>query len=158
MLSRIRVEGGTDKQQTIFYTALYHSLLMPTVFNDVNGDYLGFDGQVHRASGFTYYTDMSLWDTFRTTHPLYSLIAPREQRDMVVSLVEMAKQGGYLPRWPSGNGYTNSMFGTPADIMITETYLKGIRDFDVKTAYQAMRKTALGPTEQLALFGPGRDR
>ena len=91
---------------------------------------------------------MSLWDTFRTTHPLYTLIAPREQRDMVVSLVEMAKQGGYLPRWPSGNGYTNSMFGTPADIMITETYLKGIRDFDVETAYQAMRKTALGPTNR----------
>jgi predicted alpha-1,2-mannosidase len=145
ILSRLRVEGGTDKEQTIFYTALYHSLLMPTVFNDVNGDYLGFDGQVHRASGFTYYTDMSLWDTFRTTHPLYMLIAPREQRDMVVSLVEMSKQGGYLPRWPSGNGYTNSMFGTPADIMITETYLKGIRDFDVKAAYQAMRKSALGP-------------
>lgn len=144
MLSRIRVEGGTEKQQTIFYTSLYHSLLMPTAFNDVNGDYLGFDGAVHQASGFTYYTDMSLWDTFRTTHPLYMLIAPREQRDMVVSLVEMAKQGGYLPRWPSGNGYTNSMFGTPADIMITETYLKGIRDFDVETAYQAMRKTALG--------------
>jgi predicted alpha-1,2-mannosidase len=153
MLSRIRVEGGTDKQQTIFYTALYHSLLMPTVFNDVNGDYLGFDGQVHHASGFTYYTDMSLWDTFRTTHPLYMLIAPREQRDMVVSLVEMSKQGGYLPRWPSGNGYTNSMFGTPADVMITETYLKGIRDFDVKSAYQAMRKTALGPPTKSSFSG-----
>lgn len=146
MLGRIRVEGGSAKQQTIFYTGLYHSLLMPTTFDDVNGDYIGFDNKTHRASGFTFYTDMSLWDTFRTTHPLYMLIAPREQRDMVVSLVEMAKQGGYLPRWPSGNGYTNSMFGTPADIMITETWLKGIRDFDVETAYQAMRKTALGPT------------
>ena len=153
MLSRIRVEGGTEKQQTIFYTALYHSLLMPTAFNDVNGDYLGFDGHVHRANGFTYYTDMSLWDTFRTTHPLFTLIAPREQRDMVVSLVEMAKQGGYLPRWPSGNGYTNSMFGTPADIMISETYLKGIHDFDVETAYQAMRKTARGPTSQSRFSG-----
>ncbi len=146
-LSRIRIEGGTRKERTIFYTALYHSLQMPTIFSDVNGDYLGFDGKVHRASGFTYYTDLSLWDTFRTTHPLDALIAPREQRDMVVSLVEMARQGGYLPRWPSGNGYTNSMFGTPADIVIAETYLKGIRDFDVETAYQAMRKTALGPTK-----------
>jgi predicted alpha-1,2-mannosidase len=153
MLSRIRIEGGTDKQQTIFYTALYHSVQMPTVFNDVNGDYLGFDGKVHRASGFTYYTDMSLWDTFRTTHPLYMLIAPREQRDMVLSLVEMSKQGGYLPRWPSGNGYTNSMFGTPADVMITETYLKGIRDFDVQAAYAAMRKTALGPTVKSRFSG-----
>ncbi|MBI2827536.1 MAG: glycoside hydrolase family 92 protein [Planctomycetia bacterium] len=145
-LSLVRLEGGTDQQRAIFYTGLYHSFLMPTVFNDANGEYVGFDGQVHQASGFTYYTDMSLWDTFRTVHPLYTLIAPREQRDMVVSLVEMAKQGGYLPRWPSGTGYTNSMFGTPADMVVAEAYLKGIRDFDVETAYQAMRKTALGPT------------
>ncbi len=151
-LSLARVEGGTEKQQRIFYTGLYHSFVMPTVFNDVNGDYLGFDGQVHRATGFTYYTDMSLWDTFRTIHPLYTLMAPREQRDMVVSLVEMARQGGYLPRWPSGSGYTNSMFGTPADIVIADTYLKGIRDFDVETAYQAMCKTALGPTSPGARF------
>ena len=151
-LSRIRIDGGTVEQQTIFYTALYHSLGMPTVFNDVNGEYLGFDGAIHQAAGFTYYTDMSLWDTFRTTHPLFTMILPGRQRDMVVSLVEMAKQGGYLPRWPSGSGYTNSMFGTPADIMITDTYLKGIRDFDVETAYQAMKKTALGPTPPGAPF------
>jgi predicted alpha-1,2-mannosidase len=143
-LSTIRVDGGTDKERTIFYTALYHSLQMPTAFGDAHGDYLGFDGKVHQAPGFTYYTDMSLWDTFRTTHPLFTLIAPREQRDMVVSLVEMARQGGYLPRWPCGNGYSNSMFGTPADMVIAEAYLKGIRDFDVETAYQAMRKAALG--------------
>ncbi len=151
-LARIRIEGGTDEQQAIFYTALYRSFAMPTMFNDVNGEYLGFDGRVHHASGFTYYTDMSLWDTFRTTHPLYTMIAPQEQRDMVVSLVEMAKQGGYLPRWPSGAGYTNSMFGTPADMVIAETWLKGIRDFDVEAAYQAMRKTALGPTPPGAPF------
>ena len=88
---------------------------------------------------------MSLWDTFRTVHPLFNLIARREQRDMVVSLVKMAEQGGYLPRWPSGAGYTGSMFGTPADIVIAESYLKGIQDFDVESAYGFMRKTALGP-------------
>lgn len=151
-LALVRIEGGTDEQQTIFYTGLYHSFLMPTIFNDANGEYLGFDGQVHQASGFSYFTDMSLWDTFRTVHPLYCLIAPREQRDMVVSLIEMARQGGYLPRWPSGSGYTNSMFGTPADMVIADTYLKGIRDFDVDAAYQAMRKTALGPTPPGAPF------
>src|SRR5215472_7238017 len=80
---------------------------MPTVFQDVNGEYLGFDRQIHRAAGFDYYTDMSLWDTFRTVHPLFNLIARREQRDMIISLVKMAEQGGYLPRWPSGGGYTN---------------------------------------------------
>jgi predicted alpha-1,2-mannosidase len=145
-LTKIRVEGGTRQQRTIFYTGLYHALTMPTVFNDVNGEYVGFDKRVHRAEGFRYFTDLSLWDTFRTVHPLFILIAPSDQRDMVVSLVEMAKQGGYLPRWPSGAGYSNSMFGTPADMVVAETYLKGIRDFDVETAYQAMRKTALGPT------------
>lgn len=152
-LGRIRVTGGSDKEQTIFYSALYHSFLMPSVFSDVNGDYLGFDGKVHRATGFQFYTDMSLWDTFRTTHPLYTLIAPAEHRDMLVSLTEMAKQGGYLPRWPSGNGYTNSMFGTPADIVVAEAYLKGIRGFEVEVAYEAMRKTALGPTRNSRFSG-----
>jgi predicted alpha-1,2-mannosidase len=146
-LSSICVEGGTDDQKTIFHTALYRAFQMPTVFNDASGDYLGFDKQVHTAQGFRYFTDMSLWDTFRTTHPLYTLIAPDDQRDMMVSLVTMAEQGGgWLPRWPSGNGYTNSMFGTPADMAVTEAYLKGIRDFDIETAYKAMKATALAPT------------
>ena len=143
--ARVQVAGGTDRQRVIFRTALYHSLQMPTVFNDVNGDYLGFDRQIHKAEGFDYYTDMSLWDTFRTVHPLLNLIAPREQTDMLKSLLKMAEQGGYLPRWPAGGGYTGSMFGTPADIVITESYLKGLRGFDAEAAYQFMRKTALGP-------------
>lgn len=144
-LGRVQLEGGTDQQRTQFYTALYRALNMPTTFSDVNGQYLGFDQRVHITEGFTYYTDMSLWDTFRTTHPLYTLLYPDRQREMVISLVEMSKQGGYLPRWPSGSGYTNSMFGTPADLVIAETYLKGIQDFDVQTAYQKMKSTALGP-------------
>lgn len=143
--ARVQVFGGSPRQRVIFRTALYHSFQMPTVFQDVTGEYQGFDRRTHQAADFTYYTDMSLWDTFRTVHPLYNLIARREQRDMVVSLVKMAEQGGYLPRWPSGGGYTNSMFGTPADIVIAESYLKGIRDFDVDLAYGFMKKTALGP-------------
>ena len=145
-LSLIRIDGATDAQRTIFYTALYRSFQMPTLFNDVNGEYIGFDKQVHQAEGFRYFTDLSLWDTFRTLHPLYNMIAPADQRDMMVSLVRMAKEGGWLPRWPSGNGYTGSMLGTPADMTITEAWLKGIRDFDVEFAYQSMRNTALGPT------------
>jgi predicted alpha-1,2-mannosidase len=144
-LARIQVFGGSVKQRMIFRTALYHSLQMPTAFQDVTGDYLGFDRRIHQAAGFNYYTDMSLWDTFRTVHPLFNLIARGEQRDMIVSLVKMAEQGGYLPRWPSGGGYTNSMFGTPADIVIAESYLKGIQDFEVESAYGFMRKTAFGP-------------
>ena len=143
-LATIKIEGATDDQKHIFYTALYHSLQMPTIFNDVNGDYLGFDKKIHQTSDFNYYTDLSLWDTFRTIHPLYTLIAPTEQRNMMVSLVKMCEQGGALPRWPSGGGYTGSMLGASADIVITESYLKGIKNFDAETAYQAMRKAALG--------------
>lgn len=156
-LNRIQISGGTPKQRTIFRTALYHSLQMPTQFDDANGDYLGFDKQIHRAEGFHYYTDMSLWDTFRTTHPLYNLIARSEQRDMLHSLLKMAEQGGYLPRWPSGGGYTNSMFGTPADIVITESYLKGIRDFDVEAAFECMKKTASGPVPRGSPFSGRAD-
>ncbi len=155
-LSLIKTQGGTEKQKTIFYTALYRVFQMPTVFNDANGRYLGFDRKVHQAEGFQYFTDLSLWDTFRTVHPLYTLIAPKDQRDMVVSLIKMLEQGGWLPRWPSGHGYSNSMLGTPADIVIAETYLKGIRDFDVEKAYQAMRQTALAPTPSGAAFS-GRE-
>jgi predicted alpha-1,2-mannosidase len=155
-LSRIQIDGGDESDQTIFYTALYRSLTMPTIFNDVNKQYTGFDGQVHQADGFDYYTDMSLWDTFRTTHPLFTLITPKRHRDMVVSLVKMAEQGGNLPRWPSGTGYTNSMFGAPAEIAIAEAYLKGIRDFDVDTAYRVMRKAALEPAPKDAAYSGRR--
>ncbi|MBX3422075.1 MAG: GH92 family glycosyl hydrolase [Pirellulaceae bacterium] len=155
-LAKGRVAGGNDQQQTIYYTALYRALNMPTTFSDVDGSYLGFDKQVHQADGFNYYTDMSLWDTFRTTHPLYTLLYQQQQRDMVVSLVQMSRHGGYLPRWPSGSGYTNSMFGTPADLVIAETYLKNIRDFDVHAAYAAILRTADQPTPPGARFS-GRE-
>lgn len=142
-LNRIQIQGGTPEQQEIFYTALYRNFQVPTTFNDVNGEYRGFDKAVHVAEGFTYYTDFSLWDTFRTTHPLYNLIARDEECDMMMSLLEMAKAGGSFPRWPAGCGYTGSMFGTPADMAVTEAYLKGIRDFDIETSYAILRRTAL---------------
>ncbi len=151
-LSLISLQGGSKKQRSIFYTALYRTFQMPTVFNDANGDYLGFDQKVHRVDDYQYFTDLSLWDTFRTVHPLYTLIAPRDQRNMMVSLVKMLEQGGWLPRWPAGAGYSNSMLGTPADIVIADTYLKGIRDFDIQKAYQGMRITALGPTPKGSAF------
>ena len=158
MLSSVQIEGGTDAEQTIFYTALFRALTMPTTFSDVNGDYLGFDKRHHRADGFQYYTDMSLWDTFRTAHPLYTLLFPQRHRDMLVSLVLMATQGGgTLPRWPAGGGYTGSMFGAPADVVIAEAWLKGIRDFDVEVAYEAMRAAALQPKPSGANFSPRED-
>jgi predicted alpha-1,2-mannosidase len=151
-LSLIRVQGSSEQQRRVFYTAFYRVFQMPTLFNDANGDYVGFDKKVHRATGFQYFTDLSLWDTFRTVHPLYTLLVPKEQRDMMVSLTKMLEQGGWLPRWPSGHGYSNSMLGTPADIVMAEAYLKGIRDFDIEAAYGAMRRTALGPVPPGAAF------
>ncbi len=138
-LSAIDIDAD-DETKTIFYTSLYHAMIMPTDFTDVNGEYLGFDKQAHTADGYTYRTDMSLWDTCRTTHPLYTLIAQDIQTDCLNSLVDMAEQGGgNLPRWPMGAGYSGSMFGDSANIVIAESYLKGITDFDVEAAYEAMK-------------------
>ncbi len=154
-----KLKEAAPRTGRYFTQRLYHTMIMPTVFNDVNGQYLGFDKQVHQTDGFEYYTDMSLWDTFRTTHPLYTLLTPERHRDMLVSLVKMAEQGGNLPRWPSGAGYTNSMFGAPAEVAIAEAYLKGIRDFDVETAYRVMRKAALEAcSERCTVFRSTRDR
>ncbi len=144
-LGRLPFETASDDVRTIFSTALYHTMIMPTLFTDVTGEYLGFEEQVGVADGFTYRTDLSLWDTFRSEHPLLVFIAPEVQRDSLKSLVRMARIGGALPRWPSGAGYTGSMFGTPADMVIAESYLKGITDFEVDEAFEFMKLTALGP-------------
>ena len=138
-LSVIDMESSDGEIKKVFYTALYHSMIMPTNFTDVNGEYLGFDKKVHTADGFTYRTDLSLWDTCRTTHSLYTLIEPEIQYDCLNSLVEMAKTGGAIPRWAQGAGYAGSMLGDPANIVITESYLKGFTDFDVETAYEYMK-------------------
>jgi predicted alpha-1,2-mannosidase len=155
-LSSMKISGGTQDQQANFYTALFRSFQMPTVFNDVDGSYIGFDKQIHEAKDYEYFTDMSIWDTFRTTHPLYNLIARDDQRNMIVSLIQMAKQGGWLPRWPSGNGYTNSMLGSASDIVISEAYQKGICDYDVQLAYNNMKEIAMKSTPKGAPYS-GRD-
>lgn len=142
-LSSIKINTDDDEIKTVFYTALYHSMIMPSNFTDINGEYLGFDKEVAVAEGYTYRTDMSLWDTCRTTHPLYTLIAQDIQTDCLNSLVQMAKSGvGVIPRWPMGAGYTSSMQGDPANIVITESYLKGITDFDVESAYEFMKNSS----------------
>ena len=143
-LSSIKIDAD-DEIKTVFYTGLYHSMIMPSDFTDVNGEYLGFDKQVHTADGYTYRTDMSIWDTCRNVHSLYTLIAPDVQSDCLKSLVEMAKQGyGVLPRWPMGAGYTESMQGSPTNIVITESYLKGYTDFDVEYALESMKLSSDG--------------
>ncbi|MBQ7638454.1 MAG: GH92 family glycosyl hydrolase [Clostridia bacterium] len=141
-LSCVKIEAD-DETKTVFYTALYHAMIMPSDFTEADGRYLGFDRQPHAADGFTYRTDISLWDTARNVHSLYTLVAPDVQNDCINSLLRMYEQGGALPRWPSGAGYSGSMFGNPGNILFAESLLKGL-DFDVEEAYEAVKKTSSG--------------
>jgi len=142
-LNVINVEGGTNDQKVIFYTALYHSFLMPHIFSDVNGRYIGFDDKIHIAENYTEYATFSLWDTFRSEHPLLVLLQPERQNDMIKSLIDQYKYGGWFPKWPFLNRYTNCMIGDHATSVIVDSYLKGVNNFDVSTAYEGMRKSAM---------------
>ena len=144
-LGKIEITGGTETERRIFYTALYNVYMMPTLFTEAGGVYMGFDGEPHTAEGFTYFTDLSLWDTFRTLHPLMALVDTERARDFVISLIKMYEQGGDLPKWPMGKGYTGTMIGTHADSVIAEAYIKGVNDFDAETAYEGMRRHATQP-------------
>lgn len=160
LLGRIEVEGGTLEQRSIFYTALYHSLLLPRTFSDVDGSYPAFggSGEVRTAEDFVYYTDFSLWDTFRAVHPLQTLIAPDRTRDFIRSLLAMAEDGGWLPIFPAWNSYTSAMIGDHATVMIADAYLKGIRGFDAETLYSYMRRNAMALPEDSAAYRDGRGR
>lgn len=140
-MSRIRVSGGSYDEKVIFYTALYHTMQMPTIWSDVDGSYMGFDGAVHKEQ-WTYYTDMSFWDTFRTQHPLLTLLIPERQRDMMRSLVKMNEQGGFVPKWPMGMGDTTSMIGQHGASVVADSIEKGVTDFDVKGLYSSLRSEA----------------
>lgn len=147
-LSAVEVSFESDKDEVIFYTALYHTAQMPTIYQDVDDRYRGFDKEVHELDyDGDYYTDFSLWDTFRNTHPLYVLLYPERQADMLRSLVKMLEQGGYLPKWAQGIGYTNCMVGTSADMVVADSVLKGLTDFDVEAAYESMLWVASNPTD-----------
>ncbi|MBR5206631.1 MAG: GH92 family glycosyl hydrolase [Alistipes sp.] len=142
-LGRIRVEGSTDEERTIFYTGLYHALLHPNLLSDVNGEYPMMEcGDVGVAVGYERYTVFSLWDTYRNLHQLLTLVYPERQRDMICSMVAMAEEWGWLPRWELYGRETFTMEGDPAIPVIVDSYLKGIRDFDIESAYRAMRRSA----------------
>jgi predicted alpha-1,2-mannosidase len=142
LLGRIAVGGGTQAERHTFYTALYHSLLFPNVVSDVNGDYAGSDGKVHRAVGREEYANFSEWDIYRSEIQLEALLAPRVVGDMVQSLVDDAEQGGWLPKWAIVGGDTSQMDGDSADPIIADAYAMGARNFDVKTALRYMVKGA----------------
>ncbi|MBT3242881.1 MAG: glycoside hydrolase family 92 protein [Bacteroidetes bacterium] len=136
-LSRIQIEGS-EEQKTAFYSALYRCLLLPRSLEENGRYYSPFDGQVHDGS---LYTDYSLWDTFRSLHPLLVLINPELVSKLVSSLLNAYDEGGWMPKLPNP-GYSNVMMGTHADPVVADAYVKGIRDFDADQAYAAMKKNA----------------
>ncbi|GAA3774895.1 GH92 family glycosyl hydrolase [Plantactinospora mayteni] len=144
LLHRVRVTGGNEIQRTNFYTALYHATLAPNLFSDADGRYPGMDQQVHQLGEgqAAQYTNYSGWDTYRSQAALVALLDPVVAADQAQSLVNMAEQGGFLPKWPVANGYTQVMAGDPADNIIAATYAFGGRTFDTGAALAAMLKGA----------------
>lgn len=141
-LSRILVEGGTEEQKTVFYTALYHLMMHPNVLQDVNGEYPVMESHEIATTQGNRYTVFSLWDTYRNVHQLLTLVYPEKQLDMVRTMIEMYKEHGWLPKWELYGRETLTMEGDPAIPVITDTWLKGLRDFDMEAAYEAMIKSA----------------
>ncbi len=141
-LGKIEVKGGTSDQQTVFYTALYHTMVCPNIYMDVDGQYRGTDQKVHRAVGFTNYTVFSLWDTYRAFHPLMTIINQGRTRDWINTFLNEYKNGGMLPVWELSGNETFCMIGYHSVPVITDAYQKGIMGFDTKLAIEAMRSYA----------------
>jgi putative alpha-1,2-mannosidase len=137
---------GISKSRAVsFATGLYHTFMTPTIYSETNGVYLGFDNQVHQwpnSDVSAYHSDMSIWDTHRTQSPWLVLAAPNRARDVARSLVRIAAEGGDVPRWPLANVYTNCMDGSHGHAILADTWIKGVRDFDLASAYPAMFKEA----------------
>lgn len=147
-LSRVEVEGGTEDQRSVFYTALYHLQIHPNLLQDVNGEYPAMESGEILKTDHNRYTVFSLWDTYRCTHQLMTLLFPDRQMDMVRTMVEQYKESGWLPKWELFGRETFTMEGDPAIPVIVDSWQKGLRDFDVNLAYEAMRKGAVTPGAQ----------
>ncbi|MBK7030833.1 MAG: GH92 family glycosyl hydrolase [Bacteroidales bacterium] len=141
-LNKIEVEGGTDVQKTVFYTALYHTMVQPNTFTDVDGNYRGLDKKIHKAEGFTMYTTFSLWDTYRAYHPLMTLIDRTRTLDYIKTFLAQYEQGGLLPVWELHGNETNCMIGYHSIPVITDAYMKGIKGFNTELALTAMKTSA----------------
>ena len=146
-LSKIIVSGGTQDEKTVFYTALYHTLIHPNILNDVNGEYplMESSGVGKVQEGHNRYTVFSLWDTYRNLHQLMTLVYPERQLDMVRSMIDIYREWGWMPKWELYGRETFTMEGDPAIPVIVDTWLKGLKDFDIHTAYEAFVKSATTP-------------
>lgn len=143
-LSVIDIDG-TNRQKTIFYTAMYHAFIAPNLYCDVNGDFRGIDDKIYSGNSFVNYTTLSLWDTYRTLHPLFTIIATEHVDDMVNSMLSIYDQNGKLPIWPLLSGETNCMPGYSSVPVIADAFLKGFNGFDATRALDCMISTATNP-------------
>lgn len=141
-LAKIEVTSDDADKKTIFYTAMYHAMLAPTIYSDVDGSYFGPDGQGHQAEGWTNYSTFSLWDTYRASHPLFTYLQPERVSDMIQCFLHLYEQNGALPLWNLYGWETDMMIGYHAVPVIVDAYLKGIGDFDPVKALEACVTTA----------------
>lgn len=142
-LAKLNIETGSKADKRTFYTALYHTMIAPSLFNDADGTYRGTDKEVYENPGFDNYSVFSLWDTYRTAHPLFTLVQPNLVNDFVNSLLVAYEQQGKLPVWHLKGNETNTMVGYHSVPVIADAYLKGFRGFDAEKAFEAMKNTAL---------------
>lgn len=141
-LGRIEVKGGTHDERVCFYTALYRTMLAPTLYCDIDGTYRGADGKNHKAGNWHNYSTFSLWDTFRAAHPLYTITMPERVDDMINSFIAFYEQHGRLPVWNMWGSETDMMIGYHSVPVIADAYLKGIDGFDADKALEACIATA----------------
>ena len=141
-LGKIEIKGGTPDEQIVFYTALYHASLSPNVYTDLNGEFRGTDGKVHKAEGFTNFSVFSLWDTYRALHPLMTITNRQRTGDWINTFLAQYKYGGMLPVWELSGNETFCMIGYHSVAVIADAFQKGIKNFDTKLALKAMRNYA----------------
>lgn len=143
-LGSVRIEGGSNDDRTVFYTALYHALLQPLTGSDADGRYRGYDDVIHTAKDWTYYEFFSLWDTYRAQNQLLALLRPERTRDIANSVLKIREQGGWLPRWGYANFETNVMTGDPVTPFLVDLWRYGALKGREQEVYTALRENAFG--------------
>ena len=142
-LGKIHVETTNQADLKTFYTALYHTMIAPSVFNDADGTYRGTDKNIYNENEFVNHSVFSLWDTYRAAHPLYTLVQPNRVNDFVNSMLAIYDQQGKLPIWHLKGNETNTMVGYHSIPVIVDAYFKGFKGFDAEKAFEAMKTSAL---------------
>jgi predicted alpha-1,2-mannosidase len=151
-LEKVVIESPNDNYKSIFYTALYHTMIAPNLYQDVDGRYRGMDLKVHQTANFNYYTVFSLWDTYRAAHPLFTIIEQKRTNDFINTFLAKYDEGGIMPIWDLAANYTGCMIGYHAVPVIADAYLKGIRGYDTEKAFNAMKKSAMQDNLGLSSF------